>query len=62
MVHWAKRKRKSLYLEVKVSVLSSGYLILIDVSIAWFHGGSAVKRSVQASGNFPIFTVVKHLL
>lgn len=53
---------KVLYLEVKIGVLSSGYFILIDVSVARFHGGSAVKGSIQASGYFPIFTVVKHLL
>lgn len=55
-------QNSSLYLEVKVGVLSSWYLILIDVSIARFHGGSTVEWSIQASGHFPIFTVVKHLL
>lgn len=49
-------------LEVKVGVLSSGDLVLIDVSIARFHGGCAVEGSVQASGYLPVFTVVKHLL
>lgn len=47
---------------MKVGVLSSGYLVLVDVSVARFHGGRAVKWSIQASGYFPIFTVVKHLL
>lgn len=47
---------------MKVGVLSSGYLVLIDISVARFHGGSAVEWSIQASGYFPIFTVVKHLL
>lgn len=51
-----------MYLEVKVGVLSSGYLVLIDVSVARFHGGRAVEWRIQASGHFPIFTVVKHLL
>lgn len=51
-----------LYLEVKVGVLSSGYLVFIDISVARFHGGSAVKWRIQASGHLPIFTVVKHLL
>lgn len=53
---------RSLYLEVKVGVLSSGYLVLIDISVAGFHGGRAVERSVQASGYFPVFTVVEYLL
>lgn len=52
----------SLYLEVKVGVLSSGYLVLIDIGVARFHGGSAVEWSIQASGYFPIFTVVKDFL
>lgn len=47
---------------MEVGVLSSGYLILIDISVARFHGGSAVKRSIEASSYFPIFTVVKYLL
>lgn len=51
-----------LHLEVEVGVLSSGDLILIDVSIARFHGGCAVEGSVQASGYLPVFAVVKHLL
>lgn len=51
-----------MYLEVKVGVLPSGDLVLIDVGVARFHGGSAVERRVQASGYLPIFTVIKHLL
>ena len=47
---------------MKVGVLSSGYLVLVDVSVAGFHGGGAVERSVQASGHFPILAVVEHLL
>jgi len=50
------------YLEVKVGVLSSGYLVLVDVGVARFHGGSAVERSVQASGYLPVLTVVEYLL
>lgn len=46
---------------MEVGVLSSGYLILVDISVARFHGGSTVKWSIEASGYFPIFTVVKYL-
>lgn len=51
-----------MYLEVKVGVLSSGYLVLVDVGVARFHGGSAVEWSVQASGYLPVLTVVEYLL
>lgn len=47
---------------MKVGVLSTGDLVLIDVSVARFHGGSAVEWRIQTSGYFPIFTVVKHFL
>lgn len=55
-------ENSTLYLEVKVGVLSPGYLVLVDISVAGFHGGSAVKRSVEASGYLPVFTVVIYLL
>lgn len=52
----------SLYLEVEVGVLSPGYLVLIDVGVARFHGGCAVEWRIQAPGYLPILAVVKHLL
>lgn len=50
------------YLEVKVGVLSSGYLVLVDVGVARLHGCRAVEWRVQTSGYLPIFTVVKDFI
>lgn len=49
-------------LEVEICVLATRDLVLIDISIPRLHGGGAVKRSIKASGHFPILTVVKDLL
>lgn len=47
------------HLEVEVGVLSSGYLVLVDVGVARLHGCRAVEGRVQSSGHLPVLAVVE---
>lgn len=49
-------------LKVQVGVLASWDLVLVDVCVPGFHGGCAVKWSVETTGYFPVLTVVKDLI
>lgn len=50
------------HLEVKVGVLSSGYLVLVDVGVARLHGCRAVEWRVQSSGHLPVLAVVEDFI
>lgn len=50
------------HLEVEVGVLSSGYLVLVDVGVARLHGRRAVEWRVQSSGHLPVLAVVEDFI
>lgn len=50
------------HLEVEVGVLSSGYLVLVDVGVARLHGCRTVEWRVQSSGHLPVLAVVEDFI
>lgn len=53
---------QSIGLEVKVRVLTTGNLVLVDVGVARFHRHRAFKRRVEQPSLLPVGAVLVHSL